>query len=61
MLGWTNGFSHKETLVKLGMNEGEAEQHMRVRQNCSKQKKGKSFDLAVCSELIVQFKSFDIV
>ena len=28
MLGWTNGFFHKETLVKIGMSKGEAEKYM---------------------------------
>lgn len=61
MLSWTSGFFYKETLVKLGISEGEVEQHTRVWQNCSKQNKGKSFDLAVCGEIILQLKSFDMV
>ena len=28
MLGWTNGLFHKETLVKIAMNRGEAERYM---------------------------------
>ena len=30
MLSWTSGFFYKETLVKLGISEGEVEQHTRV-------------------------------
>ena len=28
MLGWTNGLFHKETLIKIGMNGGDAEKYM---------------------------------